>query len=116
MAALGPTGASNIRDVTELNSASNDAGPVATPDGLTIFFSSNRPAAGAAGGNDVWIARRSSVSEVFGAPQLVTELNSAGSDAVTWASPDGCTVYIQSDRQSTATTVTYDLYQATRGR
>jgi hypothetical protein len=116
-ATLGAAGVSSVRGVAELNSTNNDAAPVATPDGLVIFFSSNRPAAGAAGGNDIWTARRSSVSDGFGAPQLVTELNSPNSDAVTWVSPDGCTVYVQSDRPSaTAGSAGYDLYEATRGR
>jgi len=114
---LGSTGVTNVRDLAELNTTVNDTDPILTPDGLTIFFSSSRADAGASGGNDIWTAQRSTSSDGFGTPRIVVELNSPSSDAVTWVSPDGCTVYIQSDREATpGGRVGYDLYQATRGR
>jgi hypothetical protein len=117
VANLGPSGTSNVRPVAELNTMGFDTAPVVTPDGLTIFFSSNRADVRASGGNDIWTARRSTSSDGFGAPRIVAELNTPSSDAVTWVSADGCTVYIQSDRDTpTDVPTAYDLYEASRGR
>jgi hypothetical protein len=49
-----------------LNTAAADGCPIQSPDGLSLFMASTRP--GGLGGLDIWIARRDSTSEPFGAP------------------------------------------------
>jgi hypothetical protein len=51
---------------TELNTSFNDGCPYQSPDGLSLFMATNRP--GGLGGQDIWIATRSSVDEPFGDP------------------------------------------------
>jgi Tol biopolymer transport system component len=97
--------------IAELATASNEFLPVLSDDKLTLYFGSDRTIAPAKGGNDIWVARRSTPTGTFGAAQNVAELNSAMDDYPEWLSPDGCTLYIASG-PATAT----HFYQATRGR
>lgn len=47
-----------------------DESPNLSRDGLALYFTSNRPSPGRPAGNyDLWVARRESVSEPFGAPE-----------------------------------------------
>jgi hypothetical protein len=115
--AFGANGVSNIRGLTAINAASDDTAPVVTRDGLTLYFSSTRAVAGQRGGADIWIARRESVADEFRDPLHVPELSSVVVDGVTWVSQDGCTVHVQSNRNSpTAVPITYDVFYATRPR
>jgi len=84
-----------------LSSDQSDGTPVLSHDRLTIYFQSSRPGAGAMGSYDVWRSRRSTVNDGFPAPTPVTELNSAGADWPGWLSPDGCRLYLASDRSGT---------------
>jgi len=98
------------RDVTELNTDATETGPVPTADGDVVFFGSSRddPAGTRL---DVWMATRASATSAFGAPTRVTELNTADDDWPSWLSPDGCRLYLSSNRNGN-----YDVYVATRGR
>ena len=82
--------------VSELRSSNNEAGVALSTDGLTVYFGSDRP--GGLGGSDVWIARRPTPSAAFGAAEPVNELSSATDDYPAWLSPDGCRIYLTSDR------------------
>jgi hypothetical protein len=83
--------------VAELNvTGANEGDPVLSVDDLTIFFSSTRD--GGVGMQDIWEAQRPSKAASFGAPVNVREVNSTGTDAPTWLSPDGCRLYMSSDR------------------
>ena len=63
----------------ELNTASNDGCPFQSPDGLSLFIASNRP--GGFGGQDIWVARRSSPDEPYSAPEnLGATINSEADD------------------------------------
>lgn len=84
--------------VSELNTAELDGHPVLTADSLTIYWASTRTDGGAQGGADIWTATRFSVREQFGSPIRVSELNSDYGDAPTWIAPDGCRIYLQTDR------------------
>ena len=110
---LSTAGASNAIDLTAVNSAADDASPVLSRDGLTLYFASKRADPAARGNDDIWIARRAAVGDPFGAPATVAELNSAAADGPRWLSPDGCTLYFTSDRNGGQGG--YDLYSATRG-
>ena len=84
--------------VSELNTAELESHPVLTADGLTIYWSSSRTDGGAQGQTDIWTATRVSKSERFGSPVRVPELNSDYEDAPTWIAPDGCRIYLQTNR------------------
>ena len=53
---LGPT----------VNTGFIDAGPALSKDGLSLYFNSSRP--GGFGGNDIWVSRRASREDAWGAP------------------------------------------------
>jgi hypothetical protein len=114
VADLSSAGASNVVDLTAVDSVDDDASPVLSRDGLTLYFASKRADPAASGNDDIWIARRSAVGDPFGPPTPVSELNSAAADGPRWLSPDGCTLYFTSDRNGGQGG--YDLYTATRGR
>lgn len=64
---------------SELNTAYNDGCPIQAPDGLSLFIASNRP--GGFGGQDIYVARRASKDDPWGAPEnLGAPINSAADD------------------------------------
>jgi Tol biopolymer transport system component len=64
---------------TELNTAFLDGCPIQAPDGLSLYMASNRP--GGVGGLDIWVARRTSTADPWGAPQNLGEpVNSTADD------------------------------------
>lgn len=69
--------------------AGKDMAPVPTPDGLGLYFASDR-----AGTFDVWLARRAQADAPFGAPAPVAELSTAESESPSWLSADGCRLYL----------------------
>jgi len=84
--------------LTNLNTNTTDGHPRLTRDGLRIYWSSPRTDGGALGGTDIWTATRSSTAGTFGTPTRVPELSSPSNESPSWISPDGCTMYFQSDR------------------
>lgn len=71
-----------------------DSSPAFSPDGKTLYFSSNRK--GSLGGNDIY---KSTIDDNgrFSAPEnLGPEINTQGNESFVYVSPDG-TVYIASD-------------------
>jgi hypothetical protein len=64
---------------SELNTPFNDGCPIQSPDGLSLFIASNRP--GGLGGQDIWVARRASEDDPWGAPEnLGASVNSTADD------------------------------------
>ncbi|MEX2148641.1 MAG: hypothetical protein WD793_00360 [Steroidobacteraceae bacterium] len=53
--------------VVEVNSPLADGCPIEAPDGLSLYIASTRT--GTFGGNDIWVADRTSKDEAFGEPQ-----------------------------------------------
>ncbi len=98
---LGPWGA--VLPITELNTASVETDPAISSDGLELFFSSNR--AGGVGGQDVWVARRTSGVLAFDAPTLVAELSTAQSEGGPHLTSDHLTIYFMRSAE---------IYRATR--
>lgn len=83
--------------------------------GLTVFVGLNR-ANGVGGGLlDIWTAHRASIDEPFGDPKFVADenVNSGSTDRPMWLSPDGCRLYLQSDRLSQDAGY-YDFFVAER--
>jgi hypothetical protein len=100
------------RVVAELNSPEYDGRGQVTPDTLAIYFTSDRPAPGAKGDLDIFMAHRSTVNDGFGTPELVEELNTSYREWPAWISPDECQILIATDRPDGAGG--WDLYWATR--
>jgi len=81
---------------TELNDPSaNEGSAMLSADGLVILFGSTRaPSLG----SDIWMATRTDASKPFSPPANVSALNSAYNEGPGWLSPDGCRIYLTSDR------------------
>jgi WD40-like Beta Propeller Repeat len=63
----------------DLNSPSMDGCPIQSPDGLSLYFASDRP--GGRGGLDIWVSTRTAASAAWGAPVNLGEpVNSAADD------------------------------------
>ena len=96
--------------VGELNTNAVEDAPVLSADGKEIFFASTRPNANR---NNIWHATRSSPTDGFGTPEMVTELSmDATEDYPNWISPDRCTLIFTSDR--TGGSGGYDIWMAKR--
>jgi hypothetical protein len=64
---------------SEINTPSLEGCPIQAPDGLSLYFASNRP--GGKGGLDIWMSTRASESAPWEAPQNLGEpVNSAADD------------------------------------
>jgi hypothetical protein len=84
---LGPT----------INSADDDNDPRLSPDGLSLYFDSNR--GGGHGGYDVWVATRPTLTAAFGAPvNLGSAINSSADDGGPQISADNRTLVFASSR------------------
>jgi hypothetical protein len=84
-----------------VNGPNNDITPGISPDGLSLYFDSNRPGAiGGPGDEDIWVSHRDSLDEPFGEPVNVAVLNSEFNDGTPSITPDGQTMYFHSARPS----------------
>jgi len=92
--------------VVELASPVADGYPVVTTDELTIYFASTR---GDAGAFEVYVATRATSAAPWSTPALVPELEGFGNALPGWISPDGCRLYLSSDKSGN-----FDLYVATK--
>lgn len=79
-----------------LNTQYNDMYAVLTADGLTVYFTSDRP--GGLGGNDLWVSRRESTDAPWGVPENLAILNSPFDDSLSVLSTSENIMYFQSDR------------------
>lgn len=80
-----------------VNTASTDAGPALSKDGLSLYFNSNR--AGGFGDNDIWVSRRASVDALWSPAQnLGPAVNSSALEAVPALSRDGHWLFFNSNR------------------
>jgi hypothetical protein len=102
----GPFGAAV--PVPGVNTTSDEDDPSLTGDQFELYFNSNR--AGGTGGNDIWVATRGQLDEVWSGFRAVSELNTTGDDATPDVSRDGLTLYWSSSGAAGAK----DLWFATR--
>jgi hypothetical protein len=94
-----------------VNSSAWDGGPSISPDGLSLFFFSERP--GGSGGKDLWVTTRIRVSEPWGTPvNLGPTVNSSSEDATPDISADGLALFFFSTRSGGYGN--YDLWVTTR--
>jgi hypothetical protein len=89
----------------------DDEGENITGDGLTIYYGSTAP--GGSGNLDIWMVTRASLSSPWGTPvNLGPTVNSSGSEADPVISPDGLSLYFESNREGGRGG--YDLWVTTR--
>ena len=94
-----------------MNSAVYDGEASLAPDGLTLYFASDR--GGGVGQRDVWVTNRPSRSRPFGKPRnLGRPVNTRGFEATPHLSADGRTLLFLSDRPGGVGFM--DLWQARR--
>ena len=75
-----------------INTSDFDWLPWITPDGLELYFSSDRP--GGYGGSDIWVATRASTNEEWEEPvNLGPVVNSTVDDCLPCLSPDGLVLF-----------------------
>ena len=73
-----------------VNSAVVEGTPAVSKDGLSLYFAAGRGRLPNCGAQDIWVSRRSSVDEPWGAPQsLGCTVNSPAHDNEPTLSPDG---------------------------
>jgi hypothetical protein len=97
--------------VAELNSPAGDNRPSVRPDGLEIFFQSDRP--GGVGGSDIWVSTRATVDAPWSTPvNLGPTVNSSESDQHPGISADGRTLHFGSARGTSIQN--FDLWVTTR--
>lgn len=85
-----------------VNSVSNDQHPALSPDGLSLYFASDRPGSvegSAAGTLDLWVSHRLTKDGAWGAPvNLGVTVNSTATEFAPNLSFDGHTLYFGSER------------------
>ena len=79
-----------------INSTFNDQQPAISPDGLSLYFTSNRP--GGVGGFDMYVSQRASVGDPWGSPMNLATLNTTADEGNAAFSRDGHFVFFQSKR------------------
>ena len=80
-----------------INTPSADQSPALSPDGLSLYFASDRP--GTLGGVDLWVSRRASHHSPWGTPvNLGSGINSSSIESGPNLSPDGHLLFFQSNR------------------
>jgi Tol biopolymer transport system component len=80
-----------------VNSPAFDGGPSISADGLSLFFTSERP--GGSGGGDLWVTKRKRMIDPFTTPEnLGAGSNSPANEFAPSISADGLSVFFDSDR------------------
>jgi hypothetical protein len=79
-----------------INTAWDEQHPALSPDGLSLYFVSNRP--NGLGGSDIWVSRRDDHDSPWGYPVDVESLNSAAGDFAPAFDPSGHVLFFGSER------------------
>lgn len=84
-------------EILELNTPYQETSPELSPDGLSMYFTSNR--LGGAGGRDIYMTTRATRTSTWGMPARVVELSTSGDDVGIGLDPTGNAAVIDSDVQ-----------------
>jgi len=79
-----------------VNSSANEQHPALSPDGLSLYFSSDRP--GGAGGFDLWVSHRATPTAPWQNPVAIAALNSPSSEFAPAFDPTGHWLFFGSER------------------
>src|SRR5436853_215111 len=80
-----------------VNSTASDQGPAISPDGLSLYITSNRP--GGLGGFDMYVSHRATVASPWGSPvNLGRTINTTFDEGNEAFSRDGHLLFFQSKR------------------
>lgn len=82
--------------IASINTESGDGSPYVTPDGLTLYFYSDR--AGGPGSRDLWTATRATTSADFNDAEVIPVVNGTTRDHFPWLTPDRLGLLFMSDR------------------
>jgi Tol biopolymer transport system component len=93
-----------------VSSDQNDSAPALSADGLSLYFTSDRP--GSAGDFDLYVARREHAADAFSPPTPIDEINTPANEDTPFVTPDGLTLYFSSNRPGGLGAI--DLYVARR--
>jgi WD40-like Beta Propeller Repeat len=103
--------------IPELSTPQNDFRPTIRPDGLEVFFDSNRPGPPGVPGiglRDLWVSTRETPSNTWSTPvNLGSGVNTEFNDTLPALSSDGMTLIFTSDRPGFGGS---DLYTSSRAR
>jgi hypothetical protein len=87
-------------EIMELTAAGFDMSPEVAPDGLTLWYSSERESP--AGGADIWVTTRPNRTSPWNPPMRELNLSTAGYDTDPGLSEDGLTMTLTSDGSGAA--------------
>lgn len=79
-----------------INSPFFDGNPAISKDGLTLYFTSNRPKG--IGGNDIWVASRESLDSPWGLPANLSSINTVSNEIAPVLSRDEHYLFFVSNR------------------
>ena len=101
---------SNVQNMgATLNSADNEQHMTLSPNGLSLYFTSNRAGQG---GADIWVSHRTALNSAWGAPQnLGATVNTSSGELAPAFSLDGRTMFFHSNRAGAGGN---DIYMSTR--
>jgi hypothetical protein len=92
--------------VTELNTPSIEFLPYLTPDGLTVYWTTQRSDPAAQGMGDIWTAHRASMASPFVDLHPVTEVSTPYDDHMgSLSTDDGCRMFLDNNSAGS-----YDIY------
>jgi len=96
---------------TPVNGPYSEGAPCITPDGLSLYFGSNRP--GGLGNWDIYVTKRATIEDPWEEPvNLGASVNSASDESSPSISADGLSLYFQSSRPGGLGGI--DIYVTTR--
>lgn len=93
-----------------INSSDNESASFLAPNGLSLYFSSNR--AGGMGSIDIWVSQRATLSAAWGTPQNVEGVNSGSNENLPVLSSDGRTMFFNCSCPDASGSA--DIYMSTR--
>jgi hypothetical protein len=104
--------ATTLAEVPEVNTDAHEFDPFLSPDGLALYFTSERE--GTPSGGRIFVARRPTPTSAFGPPQPLAEIAQPAGGWVGMGSlsPDNCRLYYYSSTNG----IECDLYVARRPR
>jgi len=98
-----------------ISTSTEEHHPVISRDELRMYLGSENTGFEGDTNGDIWLSTRESTSQPFGSPTNLGALNTSGREDPLLLSPDECTLYFMSNRDTgKAGTQSWKIYRATR--